>query len=376
MKNSPFDDLFVLELANNHWGRLDRGLKIVEDFAEVVRRNGVRAAMKLQFRDVGSFIHRQHRDRTDVRYIKKVGDTELSWTELAQLVEAIRAAGMMAIATPFDEVSVDKCIEFNLEILKIASSDIRDRVLLEKIATARRPTIASSGGASLADLDHLVDFFATRDIPFALNHCVSIYPSQDSELELNQIDFLKARYPDTVIGFSTHEMTDWASSVVIAYAKGARTFERHIDIDFEGVPVSPYCTLPHQADVWFKAFLKAKEMCGADAAAKRAPPEKEVRYLDQLVRGVYAKRDLDAHHVLTEDDVYFAVPLVHGQISVREFTGGEILKSALGKDQPVRIREIDSDYANDLVLQRLIDDRGVPRAPIVAAGELKRAGSH
>jgi N-acetylneuraminate synthase len=376
MKQTIFDDLFVLEVANNHWGRLDRGLKIIADFADVVRRHGVRAAIKLQFRDVGSFIHRQHRDRNDVRYIKKIGDTELSWDELRQLVDAIRAAGMLAMATPFDEVSVDKCVEFDLEILKIASSDIRDRVLLEKIAATGRPTIASSGGASLADLDHLVEFFAERDIPFALNHCVSIYPSKDSELELNQIDFLKARYPDTVIGYSTHEMTDWTSSVVIAYAKGARTFERHVDIDFEGVPVSPYCTLPHQAEQWFQAFLKAREMCGAEGMARRTLPEKEIRYLDQLVRGVYAKRDLDPHHVLTEDDVYFAVPLVHGQISVREFTGGEILKSAIGKDQPVRVREIDSDYANDLVLQRLIDDRGVPRAPIVGPGELKRAGSH
>jgi N-acetylneuraminate synthase len=375
-QDSTFDDLFVLELANNHLGKLDRGLKIIRDFAEVVHRNQVRAAIKLQFRDVGSFIHRQHRDRADVRYIKKVGDTELTWDELGRLVEAIREHGMMAMATPFDEVSVDKCVEFGMEILKIASSDIRDRVLLEKIASAGRPTIASSGGASLADLDNLVAFFGDRGIPFALNHCVSIYPSEDSELELNQIDFLKARYPGLVIGFSTHEMTDWTSSIMIAYAKGARTFERHIDIDHEGAPVSPYCTLPGQADQWFQAFHKAREMCGARGVAKRAPPDKETRYLDQLVRGVYARRDLDSHHVLTPDDVYFAVPLVHGQISVREFTGGEVLKSPIGKDQPVPIREVDSQYANDLVLQRLIDHRGVASVTPAGPSELRRTGSY
>jgi sialic acid synthase SpsE len=375
MQNEIYDELFVLELANNHWGKLARGLKIIRDFGDVVRRNNVRAALKLQFRDVGSFIHKQHRDREDLRYIKKVGVTELSWDELGVLVEAIRSEGMIAMATPFDEVSVDKCLEFDLSIIKIASSDIRDRVLLEKIAQAGKPVIASSGGASLEDMDHLVEFFAERGLPFALNHCVSIYPSQDSELELNQIDFLKARYPDTLVGFSSHEMTDWASSMLIAYAKGARTFERHVDIDFEGVPVSPYCTLPHQADTWFKAFHKAREMCGAPACAKRVPPEKEVRYLDELVRGVYAKRDLPPEHVLTVDDVYFAVPLVHGQISVREFEGGEILRAPLGKDQPIRIREIESHYANDLELRRLIDDRGVARAAATAPRELKRVAT-
>ena len=376
MQNEIYEDLFVLELANNHWGKVARGLKIIREFGEVVRRNNVRAALKLQFRDVGSFIHKQHRDREDLRYIKKVGATELCWEELGVLVEAIREEGMIAMATPFDEVSVDKCLALDLAFIKIASSDIRDRVLLEKIASAGKPVIASSGGASLEDMDHLVEFFAERGLPFALNHCVSIYPSQDGELELNQIDFLKARYPDTVIGFSSHEMTDWASSMLIAYAKGARTFERHIDIDDEGVPVSPYCTLPCQADAWFKAFHKAREMCGAPAHTKRAPPEKEVRYLDELVRGVYAKRDLPAEQVLTAEDVYFAVPLVHGQISVREFEGGEVLRAPIGKDQPVKLRDIESDYANDLELRRLIDDRGVPRTVATPPlRELKRVAT-
>jgi len=43
---------------------------------------------------------------------------------------------------------------------------------------------------------------------------------------LNQIDFLRDRYPGHTIGWSSHECTDWSSSIAIAYAKGARTFER------------------------------------------------------------------------------------------------------------------------------------------------------
>jgi N-acetylneuraminate synthase len=375
MHDPLFENLFVLELANNHWGRLDRGLKIVQDFAKVVRENGVHAAIKLQFRDVPSFIHSGHKDRGDVRYIKKVGATELSWDEQKIMVEAVRAAGMVTMVTPFDEVSVDKAVEFGVEVIKIASSDIRDRVLLEKIATARKPTIASSGGSNLEDVDHLVAFFKEKNIPFALNHCVSIYPSQDNELELNQIDFLRARFPDTLIGYSTHEMTDWTSSVMMAYAKGARTFERHIDIDADGIAVSPYCTLPHQADEWFKAFHKAVEMCGAPGDTKRVPPEKEVKYLNELVRGVYIARDLPAGHVLTKEDVFLAVPLLHGQISVREFTGGEVLKAPLKKDEPIHLSQIKSDYSDDLKLRRIIETRGIARGDAESPKERMRVGA-
>lgn len=365
MPESIFDDLFVLELANNHWGRLDRGLKIVRDFARVVRFNEVRAAIKLQFRDVDSFIHRDFRDRADIRYIKKTRDTHLPWGELRQLVDAVRDAAMVTMATPFDEVSVDKCVEFGVDIIKIASSDIRDKTLLQKIASTGLPVIASSGGANLAHIDSLVAFFTERNIPFALNHCVSLYPSEDSDLELNQIDHLRARYPDITIGFSSHEYRDWHDSMLIAYAKGARTFERHIDIDADGIPVSSYCTKPEQADIWFRAFKKAKEMCGGASAERRQVPEGERRYLDALVRGVYARRPLAAGEALSRDDVYFSIPLLKGQISTREFVGGEIVTTAIEADGAIDIAAIDAAVSKDRHLVALIRDRGHDPLPSV-----------
>ena len=247
-----FEDLFVLELANNHWGRLERGLQIVREFGTVARYNGVRAAIKLQFRDVENFIHRDFRGRDDVRYIKKTRDTQLTKDELAALVEEVRKNNCLRMATPFDEKSVDLCVELGIDIIKLASSDLNDWVLIEKIAKTRKPMIASTGGSTLKDVDDLVTFCANRRIPLALNHCVSLYPSEDAELELNQIDFLKSRYPNTTIGFSSHEYHDWSSSILIAYAKGARTFERHIDIDEGGIQVSPYCSKPEQVDEWVR----------------------------------------------------------------------------------------------------------------------------
>ena len=362
MSESIFNNLFVLELANNHWGRLERGLKIISDFARVVRFNNVHAAIKLQFRDVDSFIHSNYRGRSDVRYIKKTLDTKLHWDELRQMVDAVRDTGMVTMVTPFDEVSVDKCVEFGVDILKIASSDIRDKALLGKIAATGLPVIASSGGADLEHVDELVAFFTSRGIPFALNHCVSLYPSEDSDLELDQIDYLRARYPHITIGFSSHEYRDWHDSMLIAYAKGARTFERHIDIDHEGIPVSSYCTKPEQADIWFRAFKKAQEMCGGSGGRRRQVPEGERRYLDALVRGVYARRDIAAGEVLGSDDVFFSVPLLKGQISTREFTGGERLTASLAANEPVHIGAIDAPICADQALVELILDRGLPDA--------------
>ena len=363
MNRDIFEDLFILEMANNHWGDVDRGLKIISEFSRVVRFNNMRASIKLQIRDVDSFIHKDFRDRSDIRYIKKTIDTQMSKENLAVLVEAVRRSGCVTSATPFDEKSVDLCVELGVQILKLASSDINDWFLIEKIAKTRKPVIASSGGSSLKDLDDLVLFFDNRNIPLAINHCVSIYPADDTELELNQIDFLRNRYPSHTVGLSTHEYHDWESSMLIGYAKGARTFERHIDIDYNGVPVSPYCSKPEQIDRWFKAFYKAQEMCGASGTVKRIPPKKEIEYLDNLVRGVYLKRDLPAGHIFRherlEDDVYLAVPLQKGQLSCRELMSGEVLLRECNAEEPMMIDMIEGPYAHNPTLRKLVEERGI-----------------
>jgi sialic acid synthase SpsE len=359
MNRAIFDGLFVLELANNHWGDVERGLKIIRDFATVVRYNNVRAAIKLQLRNVDTFIHKDFMHRTDLRYIKKTQDTKMSKEDFAVLIEAIRRNGCMRMATAFDEASVDLCVDLGIQIIKVASSDIADWVLLEKIAKTRKPVIVSTGGASVKNLDDIVTFFENRNIELALNHCIALYPSEDHELQLNQIDFLKTRYPRHIIGLSTHEHNDWTSSIMIAYGKGARTFERHIDLPLGDRPFSPYCSTPDQIDEWFKAYNKAKEMCGQPGDERTQPSKKEIDYLNGLVRGAYAARDLEEGDILTDEDIYMAIPLQKGQLSSRELIAGDVLIRPCPKDHPLIIDMFDNPYSRHEGLKKVIMDRGI-----------------
>lgn len=360
--NQIFEDLFVLEMASNHQGSLERGLAIVDKFSKVVRFNNVRAAIKLQFRDIDNFIHKDFLDRQDIRYVKRLSDTRMSKEHFTQLVEAIKRSGCIPMSTPFDERSVDWCVEFDMPIIKVASADNNDWTLLERIAKTRRPVIISTGGMSQKDMDDVVTFFTNRGIPLALNHCIAAYPHEDNECELNQIDYLRNRYPNLVIGYSCHEYHDWSASMHIAYAKGARTFERHIDINDDGFQVATYSSLPHQIDTWFKAWHKAVEMCGTSSHHRRTMLDREVAYLDSYVRGVYAKRDLIAGQALTEDDFYMAIPLQKGQVSSRELMLGKYghkLLNACQKDQPITVDILDTPYSADPALLKSFKDRGL-----------------
>ena len=125
-----FEDLFVFEMTNNHQGKLERGIQIIREHSRVVRFNNVRAAIKLQFRNVESFIHKDFSDRNDIYYIKRINESRLSKEDYAVLVETIRKSGCIPISTPFDEKSVDLCVEFELPIIKVASADNNDWLLL------------------------------------------------------------------------------------------------------------------------------------------------------------------------------------------------------------------------------------------------------
>lgn len=342
-----FNNLIVLELANNHLGNLNRGISIIDQHSTVVRDNNIRAAIKLQFRDRDSFIHSKYVTDSNT-YIDKVSSTFLSKKEYMILVNHIKKSGCIPMATAFDEPSVDLCLELDLPIIKIASSSLDDWPLIYKIIDARIPVIISTGGSDISLVKTVVKAFEDNSIPLAINHCVSEYPSRDSQLNLQNISKLKSLFPNHIIGFSSHEYNDWHSSILLSYGLGARTWERHIDINTDGVKPSSYNSLPHQIDTWVKALLKAIEML------RNTNPEQlsERNYLDIRARGLYSKKKIPKGTQINLDNVHqyltFKSPLLKNQLSVKELIPGFTIVSEVKNDAPINIRNTDLGIQSEL----------------------------
>jgi len=92
---------------------------------------------------------------------------------------------------------------------------------------------------------------------------------------------------------------------------------------------------------------------------KRRCEAEEVKYLDALVRGVYARRDLKQGQAVRDGDVYLAIPLQKGQLSCREVMNGQTLLADVPKDAAIKIDQIDSPYAYDDELKEAIYARGL-----------------
>lgn len=310
--NFDFDSLFVFDLANNHQGKVEHGIRIIKEISHVVHDNGVRGALKFQFRQLDTFIHPDHQQDSPNKHIPRFLSTRLSRQEFVQLTDTVKANDLITMATPFDEESVDIICEMGVEIIKIASCSAADWPLLEKITECNKPVIFSTGGLTLEQIDELVSFFDHRRVHFAIMHCVSIYPTLDHQMQLNQIELLRRRYPSKAIGFSTHEKPDDIAPVQIAVAKGGRILERHVGVETKEIKLNAYSSTPLQIDRWIKAALKAQSLCGA-AVRPHALPE-ETAAVESLRRGVYARQTLKKNSIIKRGDIYFAMPYMDGQL--------------------------------------------------------------
>ena len=372
-----FADLFVLDLANNHQGSLDHGLRVVRECAEVVQRQGVRAALKFQFRQLESFIHPSHQEGSEHKQVKRFLSTRLSREEFAKLLAEVRRGNLVTMCTPFDEASVEVILEMGFDLIKVASCSARDWPLLEVVAAAGKPVIFSTGGLELRDIDNLISFFDHRGVDYALMHCVGLYPIPDELFHLNQIELLRTRYPGKVIGWSTHELPEDTAPIQLAVAKGAAMFERHVGVATETAELNAYSSSPAQVDRWIAAYKRARVLCGSAGRPNVSPSEKAS--MDSLRRGVYARTAIKAGQVIADDQIYSAIPYLDGQMASGDWKRGIVANKALAVHAPLLMADATTpgDPQRRIIQQAVHEAKAMlHEARIALSSEFKVEYSH
>ena len=336
MNRNQFNKLFIFELANNHMGDLKHALKLVNTYSKLSKKFKFKFAIKLQYRDLKNFIHTSFKNRTDLKFIKRFKDTELSVNDFNKIVKEIKKNKIKTIATPFDEKSVELIKKQNLDYIKVASCSFEDWSLLEKIAKYEFPLILSTAGAKIENIDRVVNFFKNRNKDFCLLHCVAIYPTPDTANNLSRIDLLKKRYPDIPIGFSTHENPDNFSNVQIAIAKGATVFEKHVGIrDDVHNNLNDYSSNLIQTKKWLESAKYAFNTC--NNIQKNVVKKNESKTLKNLKRGLFIKKNILKNKKINPQDIYLAFPPSKNQITSETFSKYNIFvsKKDINKNQPL-----------------------------------------
>lgn len=328
--------LFIFELANNHNGQLEHGLRIIREIKEVCADYDFNFAFKLQYRDLNTFIHPDFAHNKDFKFVKRFSETKLNKKEFKILADEIKKQGFITICSPFDENSVDLIAEHGFDIIKIASCSFTDWSLLEKIATHNKPVIASTAGASLEEIDNVVSFFTHREKEISIMHCVANYPTKPEDIQLNQIDLLKNRYPLIRVGYSTHEEPDNLESIKMAIAKGAGIFEKHVGIKTDTNSFNAYSATPQQVEKWLKTANEAFIACGFQNK-RYISSETEKTNLKELRRGVFALKDIKKGENINSSNTFFAIPNFENQILTNDLSKYQEFTAItdIAKNQPI-----------------------------------------
>src|SRR3989344_1386754 len=178
--------------------------------------------------------------------------------------------GILFHSTPMSRGAAQKLDEMGVAFWKVGSGDILDFVLLDYLASTKKPIIISSGMSTIDELDKTIDFLKRKNAEVVLLHCVSKYPCPPEHLNLGTIEFLKNRY-HVPVGFSDHSIG--IDAALAAVALGARVIEKH--------------------------FSFSRDLWGADHKVSMTPDELKalvfgIRAIeaDSTLRGEYLKKDI------------------------------------------------------------------------------------
>ena len=343
--------LIIGEIANNHNGDINKGIEIITQFSKVFKKYPIfQYGFKLQYRDLDSFIHPDYEKDYSFKYIKRFKSTELTEDGFLKMKNKIKEYDYLSICTPFDENSVRKIIDHKFDVIKIASCSLTDWELLEEIVITNFSIIASTAGASEKDMDKVYSFFKNRKKQFNFLHCISEYPAQDSRLQLNQIDFLKKKFPDILIGYSSHANPSNTDVIKVAVSKGAKIIEVHIDLDCN--TINEYSYTPVKMDKMLQSVKNVIEMCGIKNQRYNLLKE-EKKSLRNLRRAIWLKKDLKKNDKIKLGDINLYIPTLSDMhITINDFSKYKdfILKKDVSKNSPVFFDDVDIIDNRNIVL--------------------------
>lgn len=296
----PGHSCFVIaEAGVNHNGQLDMALRLVEAAAQAGAD-----AVKFQTFQTARAI-RKGTPKAEYQVGTTGGGTmedmvralELSPEDHQRLWEHASKQGISIFSSPFDSDSVDLLVRLGVDVIKLASGEITNLFLLERVAATRLPLIMSTGMSTMAEISHALNTLdALGAGPVALLHCVSSYPAPAHSLNLAAMAEMQAAFSRPV-GWSDHSLGPAAS--VAAVAMGATIVEKHLTLD--NTLVGPDHAASMEPAAFREMVVQIREVETMRGQAHKGPQQEELDVRALARRSLVAARTLKAGTVLLRE---------------------------------------------------------------------------
>ncbi len=221
----------IAEAGVNHSGSAEEALRLVdaavEAGADAVKFQVFRAD-ELASESAATAAYQRRSGGSSQR--EMLTRLELSDDEFRRVQTHCVQGGIEFLATPFGPRDVQSLLDLNVNAIKIASTDLNNKPLLQDIAQTGLPLIVSTGAATADEIETTVEWLRRWDAGerLILLHCVSAYPTPLDAANLAAIGTLQRRF-GVPCGFSDHTVDTRTGAWAVA--AGARLLEKHFTLD-------------------------------------------------------------------------------------------------------------------------------------------------
>ena len=256
----------VAEMSANHGGDINKAKEIIKRAkdcgADAVKLQTYRADTITLDCEKQDFLIPEndpwHYKKTLFNLYKEAY-TPWEWHE--ELFHEAKKNEIIIFSAPFDSTAVDLLEELNAPAYKIASAEVTDIPLLEKVAKTKRPVIMSTGLAEIDDLDLAIDTLRRNGCEeLVLLKCTASYPAPPEQMNLKTIPDLALRY-NCLSGLSDHTLG--VGVPIAAVALGATMIEKHFVLDKTDNTVDAFFSLdPSDLNLLVSEIRKIKKAIG------------------------------------------------------------------------------------------------------------------
>ena len=332
--------VIVAEMSSNHCQSLSKALKIVDE----AKKAGA-DILKIQTFKPESLSLQKKGNNHSFKKVKKwkkfknryelFKKAYLPWEWHEKIFLRAKKNNLPIFSSPFDLEAVDFLEKIKCPAYKIASPEITDIPLIEKVAKKKKPIILSLGLAEKKDIELAVKTLKKfKCKKFILLKCLAHYPANPELLNLNSISLLKKIY-NCEIGFSDHTVD--SVSAITSVALGAKMIEKHFKLKNEKNSLDSFFSLD---PLRFKKMVQDIRVAESAIGLKTFKIDKNTKQGLKGRKSIFIKKKIRKNEIINHNNLTIVRPFdgLHPQFYKKVI--GKKAKKNLPYGKPLKLTDI------------------------------------
>jgi len=290
----------IAECGVNHEGNIETAKQMIYAAKEVGAD-----AVKFTCYIAENYINKNFKER-----FKLAKKFELSKENFIELHDLAKKCNIEFILTPLCFQTLEFARKY-CNIIKIASGDIIYSNFLYAASQTDREIIISTAASNILEIKNAVRMLEVhrRSITNTVSilHCIASYPTQQTDVNLNSILYLREKFPNNIIGYSDHTNDTFACE--LAVLMGAQIIEKHFTLDRNGKTFHDHF-ISANTDEFKKMVDKIRFIPYMLGLKEKKCFLCEIEKRDYLRRGMVAITDIGCGDTITNEKIKMVRPKI------------------------------------------------------------------